>query len=77
MINSREDLDALKGTQTYTTFIGLLKGSMTRDQDTQVYPTGYGLPSYAGQTLEPILTEVEDLTTIERFGFTRDSILLE
>lgn len=71
VINSREDLDALKGTTAYADFMRTLAGSMTRKQDTQVYPKGYGQPGYKGDALEPLWGEVEDLSTIERFGFTK------
>ena len=71
VINTREDLDAIQGTPEHAEFMASLKGSMTRKQDTQVYPDGYSQPGYDGETLEPIWTDVEDLSTIERFGFTK------
>ena len=74
MINTRQDLDALKGTQAHTDFIALLKGSMTRKQDTQNYPSGYELSDYTGPIIEPVWQDVEDLSTITRFGFTKDQI---
>lgn len=72
IINTRADLDAIAGTPEYDEFMEALKGTMTRKQDTQVYPEGYGQPGYEGETLEPIWSDVEDLSTIERFGFTKD-----
>jgi hypothetical protein len=74
VINTREDLDAIAGTPEYVGFIEALKGSMTRKQDVQVYPEGYGQPGYEGETLEPIWEDVEDLSTIARFGFTKAEI---
>jgi hypothetical protein len=71
IINTREDLDAVEGTPEYAEFMTFLKGSMTRKQNVQVYPEGYGQPGYEGLTLEPIWEDVEDLSTIERFGFTK------
>ena len=71
IINTREDLDALVGTPVYDEFMQALKGSMTRKQDMQTYPDGYGSPEYDGPELEPVWEDVEDLTTIERFGFTK------
>jgi len=71
IINTRADLDAIAGTPEHTEFMAALKGSMTRKQDTQAYPDGYGQPGYEGETLEPIWADVEDLSTIERFGFTK------
>lgn len=71
VINTREDLDALIGTEEHQQFMQYLKGSMARMQDVQVYPIGHGQPGYEGPLLSPIWEEVEDLSTIERFGFTK------
>lgn len=70
VINTREDLDALIGTESYTTFMTYLKGSMNIKKDTAIYPDGYGKPEYTGPAVDPIWTEVQDLSVIERFGFT-------
>lgn len=72
LINTRADLDALAGTQAHTDFMLFLKGTMTRKQDTQTYPAGYGQVGYEGETLSPIWDDVEDLTTIESFGFKKE-----
>ena len=69
--NTREDLDAIAGTPEHAEFMQALKGSMTHKQDTQVYPDGYNQPGYEGPKLEPIWEDVEDLSTIERFRFTK------
>jgi hypothetical protein len=71
VINTRADLDAVEGTAEHAEFMQALKGTMTRKQDVQVYPDGYNLPDYDGEKLEPIWEDVEDLSTIERFGFTK------
>ncbi len=71
IINMREDLGAAQGTPAYDTFMAYLKGSMSRKQNTAVYPEGYGQPGYTGATIDPIWVDVEDLSTIERFGFTK------
>lgn len=71
LINSREDLDAVIGTSKHLAFMQFLKGSMTRKQDVQVYPTGYGQEGYAGESLAPIWQDIEDLTTISKFGFVK------
>ena len=70
-INSRADLDKIQGTPEYNEFIILLKGTMSRKQNIQTYPDNYKEPDYDGATLEPIWTDIEDLSTIERFGFTK------
>ena len=74
IINTREDLDAIEGTPEYDNFIIYLKGSMTRKIDIQVYPDDYNQPEYSGEKLEPIWEDLEDLSIIERFGFTKTSI---
>ena len=71
IINTREDLDAAQGTPAYDTFMAYLKGSMSRKQNTAVYPEGYGQPGYTGATIDPVWVDMEDLSTIERFGFTK------
>jgi len=70
-INTRADLDSISGTPAHTAFMQMLKGSMTRKQDTQVYPEGYGMPGYVGDVLQPVWVDVEELSTIQRFGFTK------
>ena len=71
IINTRDDLDAAIGTPRHDEFMAYLKGSMSRKQDTQAYPADYNQPEYAGPKLQPIWQDVEDLSTIERFGFTK------
>ena len=71
VINTREDLDALQGTKEYDDFMQILKGSTLRKQDIQVYPEGYNQPDYQGDKLLPVWEEVEDLSIITRFGFTK------
>ncbi len=73
VINTREDLDSLKESNQaeYLEFMAYLKGSMTRQQNTAVYPEGYGQPGYEGPAVEPVWETVEDLTTIKRYGFKK------
>jgi hypothetical protein len=49
-----------------------LKGTMTRKQDVAVRPENYGDPDYDGEVIAPVWEDVEDLSTIERFGFTKE-----
>lgn len=74
IINSREDLDALKGTQRHDDFINYLKGSMMRKENVAEYPEGYGTADYTGEVIEPVWIDVEDLSTINRFGFTKEEL---
>jgi hypothetical protein len=48
-----------------------LKGSMTRKQDVAVRPDNYGQPEYQGEVISPVWQDVEDLSTIEKFEFTK------
>ena len=75
IINTREDLDALTGTKDYNEFIQYLIGSTVNNMDIQIYPENYNQPGYDGEKLEPIWKEVEDLSTIERFGFTKEELI--
>ncbi|NBW19205.1 MAG: hypothetical protein EBR82_65645 [Caulobacteraceae bacterium] len=71
IINSREDLDSIQGTPEHAQFMDFLRGSMLQRQNNAVYPEGYGQPNYEGPEVEPVWADVEDLSTIERFGFTK------
>ena len=71
VINSREDLDAIQGTTEHADFMEYLRGSMTRKQDVAVRPENYGKPEYEGEVIQPIWQDIEDLSTIERFGFSK------
>ena len=71
IINSRNDLDAIAGTAQHEQFMTMLKGSMTRRQNVAEYPEGYGTPEYNGPVIDPVWEDVEDLSTIERCGFTK------
>ena len=70
-INTREDLDAIQGTPQHAEFMQFLKGTMTRSQDTAEYPADYNEPDYDGPQVDPVWEEIEDLSTIERFGFIK------
>jgi hypothetical protein len=71
IINTREDLEAAKGTPEHDEFMQALKGSMTRKQDVAVRPDNYNDPDYDGPEILPVWEDVEDLSTIKRFGFTK------
>lgn len=70
-INTRADLDSLLGTTAHAEFMAKLKGSMTRKQDVAVRPDNYGQPEYQGEVISPVWQDVEDLSTIEKFEFTK------
>lgn len=72
IINTRADLDAIEGKPEHAEFMQFLRGSMTRKQDTAVRPDGYGQPGYVGEVIPPAWQDVEDLSTIEAFGFNKE-----
>ena len=73
-INTRADLDAIKlnDPAAYAAFIAHLKGSLTRMADTQQYPADYDHTLKPGETgyLAPVIAEVADASSAERFGYT-------
>jgi len=71
VINTRADLDSIRGTQAHADFMAYLNGSMTQKKNVAIYPDGYGQPGYEGDTVNPVWEEVEDLSVIEQFGFTK------
>lgn len=72
IVNSREDLDSIARTEGHAQFMQLLKGSMSYKKNVAVYPSNYGTPAYNGPVIDPVFEDVEDLSTIERFGFTKE-----
>lgn len=70
-INTREDLDTIQGTLEHEEFMNFLRGTMTRKQNTAVYPENYNDPDYDGDVIDPVWEDVEDLSTIESFGFSK------
>lgn len=75
IINTREDLNAIEGTPEHIQFMEYLKGSINKPVNVQVYPEGYGTTEYEGEELSPIWEEIEDLSVIERFGFTKADLV--
>ena len=69
IINTRADLDALKGTPAYLPALRAIAGTMETTLNAAEYPEGYGDPSYSGPSVEPVWTIVETLETIRRLGF--------
>ena len=69
IINTRADLDALKGTPDYLRTLRAIGSTMETTVNSAEYPEGYGEPGYSGPSIEPIWTVVETLETIRRLGF--------
>ena len=76
VIQTRADLEAIQGTPEYFEFVKLLKGSMVKKVCTTVYPEDYDQDLKPGdEGFIPVEFEaVEDLSEIERFGFTRQEL---
>lgn len=74
IIQSRKDLDAIKGTQEYKDFLELLKGSMVVKRDMAQYPEDYDQNLKEGDDgfIPKDFQEVEDLSTIEKFGYNKE-----
>lgn len=77
IVNTRADLDALRGTPDHLDVLRLIAGTTTATVDLAVYPDGYGGPEYAGPEIAPEWREIETLATLERLGFTRESFEAE
>ncbi|MEX6506219.1 hypothetical protein [Jiella sp. M17.18] len=69
IINTRVDLDALKGTPAQAEAMRALAGTLVQRVDVAAYPAGYGMPDYAGPAIAPQWQDVESLATILRMGF--------
>lgn len=76
-INTRADLDAIAGTPDHALFMDYLRGTMTRRVNAAVYPENYDNTLQPGDEgyVAPDWQEVEDLSVIERFGFTKAEML--
>ena len=75
VINTRADLDAVKGTQDYDAFMQGLRGSLANTRDVAIYPEGYHTIDYDGPKVDPVWEAVEDLSMVERFHFTKAEVL--
>lgn len=73
-INTREDLDAISGTPEHAKFMDWLRGTMKRMEDRAAYPENYDNTLRPGDHgyVAPDWQEVEDLTVIERFNFSKE-----
>lgn len=76
-INSRADLESLRGTAAFADVLDSLLGSTQTKVDTAEYPEGYGTPEYEGPHVDPVWSTQEDLTTLNNFGMTKQELLDE
>ena len=77
IVNSRADLDAIKGTQEYVDILRSLRGSALIYVDTAVYPEGYGDPSYDGPEIDPKWGFIENTTSLDRLGLSLSDVNAE
>ncbi len=75
LINTRADLDAIEGTFEHFQFMEFLRGSMVQRIDRAARPDNYGQSDYEGPEIAPQWEDVEDLSTIARFGFEKSDFL--
>lgn len=77
VIQTREDLDAIQGTEDHSKFLQFLKGSMTKKMNLAEYPEDYDNNLTEGDEgyVAPNWVDVETLDTINRFGYTKEEIL--
>lgn len=69
IINTRADLDALKGTPDYLPALRTIAGTMETTVNTAEYPKDYDEDAPGALVVEPVWTRVETLETIRRLGF--------
>lgn len=77
IIQTREDLETIKGTPEYLDFIKLLHGSMVKKTCIAVRPDDYDETLKEGDEghIPLEFEDRENLEEIERFGFTKQEIL--
>lgn len=71
ILNTRADLDALAAADpaAHAAFVARLRASVFRREDVAEYPEGYDRPGYEGPVVEPVWADVEDLASLQRYGF--------
>ena len=77
LINSRTDLEALRGSAEFALAIRVLHGSMTIRTDTAKYPENYNDPDYDGPEVKPKWKYKKNLSAIEHIGLTEEFIVAE
>jgi len=74
-LNTRADLEALRGTPDYVEALKLLRGSMVALVNVAAYPEGYVDPGYDGPVIEPVWQEIESLEALDLIGIGREEFL--
>lgn len=76
-INTRADLDALRGTPEHVAALIALRGSMIAMINVAVYPEGYFGDDYPGPAIEPVWEETESLEALTLLGMSRSEFVAE
>lgn len=76
-INTRADLEALKGSPAYLEALTSLRGSMSALVNVAVYPDGYFDDGYPGPAIEPVWEETESLEALTLLGMSRSEFVAE
>lgn len=76
IINTRADLEAVRGTALYDEFVDQLVGSTVRRTNVADYPEEYdhGLQPGDEGYIEPVWEEVDDFSIVKRMGFGKTDI---
>lgn len=72
IVNSRSDIDALRGTPYFLTALEYIHGAMTVVVNVAEYPEGVD-----PEAVEPIWSEQQDETILRRIGWTREDFEAE
>lgn len=76
-LNTRADLEALKGTTDHAEALRALKGSLTATVNVADYPPSYFDPDYQGPRIEPVWQEIESLEALTLIGMSRSEFVAE
>lgn len=76
-INSRADLEALRGTDAYLPALRDVAGAATVIIDIAERPPDYEEPTYAGPQIAPQWEERDDDAILRRLGISRSELMDE
>jgi hypothetical protein len=71
LINTRADLETLRGTDQWLPALLAIRGAATIRTDIAAYPQGYGQPGHEGEPVEPEWEDRDDDRVLARLELTR------
>lgn len=77
IVNSRDDLDALRGGPAYLDALLALRGAARVLIDIAEYPANYSAGDYDGPVIEPLWQERQDTSALDKIGVTLEEIEAE